>query len=286
MGRTFDRMLGWRRQEPSIDAATMHFLERHETRAHAIGGRELRDLGDALLLFDANDRDPFWNRLAATSLPEEEAEFDRRIGELITLFATLDRRPHLVTAPVHVRPTDLATRLRGHGFEDLGGGLVMVLTDPHPLGSVAIPDRMRIERHSVPLPEDRRRLADEVAGLLVSSFRVDPVVHPRLVVDLLRSFDAPELTIYLARVGETPVGVAKRTSFDGATYLSSIGTRPGWEGHGIGGALTAAACLDGADDGCGLVYLGVFAHNERARSLYARLGFVTVGGPTGDFVLR
>jgi ribosomal protein S18 acetylase RimI-like enzyme len=285
MGRTFDPMPAHRVGAP-LDAATMRFLERHETYAHAIGGREIRDLGDALLLFDANDRDPFWNRLAATTLPDDEAAFDRRIGELLTLFATLDRRPHLVTPPVHVQPPDLGRRLRDHGFEDLVGGLLMVLGDPDPVTRATLPDGVHVERHSVPPPERRRRLADEVAALLVSSFRVDPVVHPRLVADLFRSFDTPELTIYLARVGETPIGVAKRTSFDGASYLSSIGTRPGWEGRGVGTAITAAAARDGIDGGNGLVYLGVFAHNERARSVYERLGFVTVGGPTGDFVLR
>ena len=48
----------------------MRFLDRHEAQAHAVGGREVRDLGDAILLHDRDDRDPFWNRLSGLRLPE------------------------------------------------------------------------------------------------------------------------------------------------------------------------------------------------------------------------
>ncbi len=48
-----------------VDAPTMRALEAHEARVHAsAGGRELIDLGDAIAVFDEDDRDPFYNRLS------------------------------------------------------------------------------------------------------------------------------------------------------------------------------------------------------------------------------
>jgi len=264
----------------------MRFLDRHEAQAHAIGGREVRDLGDAILVHDPDDRDPFWNRLSGLRLPEDPDAFDGRLAELLALFAGLDRRPHIWASPVHQRPEDLGRRLIGHGFRDLGGGLMMVQVDPAALDRVARHgDVAAVERHRLPPMEDRARIADETAGLLVAAFRVDPIVRGRLAVDLSRSLDAGELTLYVVRIGGTSVATAKRLSFDGASYLSSIGTRPGWQGRGLGALVTAEACRDAIADGDGWTYLGVFSDNRRACALYERLGFAALGGPAGDYLL-
>jgi hypothetical protein len=45
--------------DPTIDAATVRRLLRHEAEVHAIPGRTLRDLGDALLLHDPLEPEPF-----------------------------------------------------------------------------------------------------------------------------------------------------------------------------------------------------------------------------------
>jgi len=270
-----------------VDAAMMRFLDWHEARAHAIGGRQARDLGDAILLHDPNDRDPFWNRLSGLRLPEDPDAFDRRLAELLALFAGLDRRPHVWASPVHQRPEDLGSRLLAHGFQDLGGGLMMIQADPAALRSAPRRlDGVDLERHRCPPPAERDRLGDETAGLLVVAFRVDPLVRWRLTVDLARSLAAPELSLYLARVDGVPVATAKRLSFDGASYLSSIGTRPGWQGRGLGSLLTAEACRDAIDEGYAWTYLGVLGENRRARAVYERLGFAVLGGPAGDYLLR
>jgi ribosomal protein S18 acetylase RimI-like enzyme len=268
-----------------LDPATMRALALHEARAHALVGRRVVDLGDAILLHDPRDDDPFWNRLSGLRLPEDPEAFRRRLDVLIAMFAGLGRDPHVWASPLHDTPADLPARLEARGFVDLGRGLTMILADPS--RAVAHSDlaaRVVLERHNRPPAADRERLASEVAALLVAAFRVDPLARLGLATDLEASFEAPELTLYVARVGETPVAVAKRATFDGATYLSSIGTRPGWQGRGLGTLVTVAAVRDGLAEGTGITYLGVFDDNRRARGLYERLGFATVGSAAGDFL--
>ena len=65
-----------------IDAATVHRLLRHEAEVHAVPGRELRDLGDALLLHDRLEPEPFWNRVEAIRWPADAEAFDRRLESL------------------------------------------------------------------------------------------------------------------------------------------------------------------------------------------------------------
>ena len=67
--------------------ATSRWLAWHEAVSHGLIGREVRDLGDAVMLYDPNDREPFWNRVAGIAWPEEPAAFDRRLLEVIALFA-------------------------------------------------------------------------------------------------------------------------------------------------------------------------------------------------------
>ncbi|HVL54569.1 MAG TPA: hypothetical protein VM344_09965, partial [Vitreimonas sp.] len=113
-----------------LDVEAIHFLERHETRVHSLPGREMRELGDAVLLYDRADREPFWNRVGAVRWPDDAAAFDRRLAETIVLFATLDRTPHIWPRPAFNEPADLTARLLANGWHDVGGGLLMVLNDP------------------------------------------------------------------------------------------------------------------------------------------------------------
>ena len=83
----------------SLDDATTRRLEWHETMAHAIPSRVVRDLGDALVLHDPRDPDPFWNRMVSVRWPASPDAFDRRLDEAVTMFAL--RRaaaPHLAVA--------------------------------------------------------------------------------------------------------------------------------------------------------------------------------------------
>ena len=271
-----------------LDVDTLHFLERHETRVHAIPGRQVRDLGDAVLLHDPLDREPFWNRVAAIRWPNDGRAFDRRLDETIMLFATLDRQPHLWPRPILREPPDIVERLAAAGFDDVGAGRIMVLDRPDVLaGRGGATDRaVGIERlHELAAPHARAVAAD-VALVLVEAFEAEPERQASIEAETRAWLDHPDLHVCLARVDGEPAAVAKRATFDGATYLSSIGTRPAFRGRGLGGLVTAVAAADGIAAGSRWTHLGVYSRNEEARRVYGRLGFAPVGGDVPDLIMR
>jgi ribosomal protein S18 acetylase RimI-like enzyme len=81
------------------------------------------------------------------------------------------------------------------------------------------------------------------------------------------------------------VAVARRATFDGISYLSSIGTVLAARGHGLGRFVTAASMVDAVDSGSDWIHLGVFSDNVPARRLYESLGFVMSGDPGPDMLL-
>ena len=114
----------------TFDPDLAHRLVLHEARAQQTPSRELRDLGDGWLFHDPSDAEPFWNRLIAPRWPRETGAFDRRLDEVITLFATLARLPHVRPLPLGCEPPDLAARLHAAGFESMGADRRMVLVEP------------------------------------------------------------------------------------------------------------------------------------------------------------
>ena len=263
----------------TIGPAAMLALERHETDAHAIPSREVRDLGDALILFDPRDPDPFWNRMTRVRWPSDPVAFDRRLTESMAVFIVLGRRPHVWPSPVHAEPADIVGRLVANGFRDVGGGHLMVLRDRDACGPVR-PDETApgvalqvIRRATDAAPSD----PEEVALVLAASFGASPERASELAEDVRETLDDPRIALVLARVDGVPAAVAKATSFDGHTYLSSIGTLPGFRGQGLGGLVTRQAVVAAGTPAGDTVYLGVFSGNAPALRLYERLGFATLG---------
>jgi ribosomal protein S18 acetylase RimI-like enzyme len=272
-----------------LDRDSLRALEVHETRVHARPGREIRDLGDALMLFDPEDREPFWNRVSCIEWPRPAAAFDRRLAETLALFGSLDRIPHVWPPQSFTEPPDLVERLLGAGFEDLGGGHLMVLANPEPTRRAVerpMPAGVTVERIDSPAKPDRPRLADEVALVLTEAFDVEPERRDRMAADTSLGFDQPDQHVYLARVDGVPAAVARRTTFDGASYLSAIGTSPPYRGMGLGRVVTSIATSDSLAARSRWTYLGVFQDNEVALQLYRRLGFEVVGPAAPDLVLR
>jgi ribosomal protein S18 acetylase RimI-like enzyme len=262
-----------------IDDTTMRAMERHETRAHAIPGREVRDLGHAVVLHDPLDADPFWNRMASVRWPEDDEGFDRRLTEALALFASLGRRPHVWPSPAHCRPVDLAVRLEAHGFNALGSGHVMVLDDPAGSPSVRATELGQgVTLHAIRTHADAGATdCDELGVVLAESFGALPGRAEQLAADLRLTLDDPRVLLVLVRVDGEPAGSAKATTFDGFTYLSSIGTRDAFRGRGLAGLATRHAMAVAGAREAGRTYLGVFSDNEAALRLYTRLGFASVG---------
>ena len=271
-----------------IDADTMRHLLLHEARVHAIPGRELRDLGDAILLHDPIDPEPFWNRLEAIRWPADPGAFDRRLTETLVLFASLGRQPHIWPAPLHDSPDDLVQRLIANGFRDMGPGDVMVLGDPEPARAAVArprPGGVTIERLAGLGAATAEAAARAVVEVLLDAFEVDPGRRAGIESETVASLGHPWFTHYLVRLDGRPAAVARRATFDGASYLSSIGTA-GWaRGRGLGSLVTRVASVDALAAGSEWVYLGVFAENTRAMEIYRRCGFARVGDSCPDLVL-
>jgi len=266
----------------------VRWLAWHEARSHALIGREVRDLEDAVLLHDESDREPFWNRLAGIAWPAAAAAFDRRLAEALALFAGLDRVPHIWPMPGFDEPADLTARLLANGFEDFGGGLLMTL-DPGlavPVPSPGASSGVRVERLHRLTGDAAADAARASAAVLLTSFTVEPERQVAIELEAVMGLATDAYHAILVRVDGVPAAVARRTTFAGATYLSSIGTDPAFRGRGLGRLVTGLAAADALADGSRWTYLGVFEENTVARTLYRSLGFVPVGGVAPDLLLR
>lgn len=282
----------------------------HEAEAQVTGIRRLRDLGDGWLLHDPADPEPFWNRLMAPTWPVDRRAFDRRLDEVVTLFATLDRVPHIRPMPLGNEPADLEDRLLANGFERISEDLRMVLVDPEPCRTILVrrdalahlDGRIRVVRLPGTASGPPRLWAADASLVLAQAFEVDPYRRAALETDLLACAVRPECSILLVYDGEEPVATARRTTTRDGSYLSSIGTRPGWRARGHGSLATALAVADAigaasaaapggtpaaaAGRGVPFVHLAVDVRNHIARRLYERLGFEVIGEGVPDLLGR
>lgn len=270
-----------------LTPADVRWLAWHEAGAHALNGREVRDLGDSWMLYDATDREPFWNRIAGVAWPSAPGAFDRRLTETLALFAGLDRIPHVWPSPGYDEPPDLTERLLANGFVDHGGGMLLVL-DPERASPVPpkIPPGVSVERLHRLTGAEAASAAEAIGAVLVASFDVEPNRRVAIELEAIQGLTTEAYHAILVRVDGRPAAVARRTTFAGGSYLSSIGTDPAFRGRGLGRLVTALAAADALAAGSRWTYLGVFEDNTVARRLYERLGFEPIGGPGPDLLLR
>jgi ribosomal protein S18 acetylase RimI-like enzyme len=276
-----------------LDRPTSRWLAWHEAMSHGMIGREVRPLGDGVLLYDATDREPFWNRVAGIAWPNDADAFDRRLTETLALFASLDRIPHFWPMPGFDEPADLVDRLLDAGFVDHGAGMLMALDparfDPDRNGRNGdLPSSpnvtvQRVHRIAGPDADDAAR---GIAAVLAEAFRVEPHRVGAIADETLALLGRDEFHAVLVRVDGEPAATARRNTFAGASYLSSIGTRPAFRGRGLGRLASAVAMHDAVAAGSRWTYLGVFDENVVARRMYEDLGFVALGGPSPDLLLR
>jgi ribosomal protein S18 acetylase RimI-like enzyme len=270
-----------------LSPETLRFLECHSARAIAIPGRGWRDFGDSLMLFSGTERDPFFNRLIGIRWPQDPAAFDRRLAVARELFGALDRKPYLWVAPGWSTPTDIVERLAANGFVDQGGGFDMLLVDdPGVPLERSLPRGAVLEKHNCPSTAERYSLAADLATVIAESFHIPDARRNNLIVEIALTMEQPRFHAYVLRVDGEPVATGERYTFDGASYISSIGTRLAWRGRGFGRLITQTLARDSIADGIDLIYLGVYADNARAISLYERIGFRMLGNRTADMLME
>jgi ribosomal protein S18 acetylase RimI-like enzyme len=268
-----------------LDAGTLRFMEAHQVRAVTIPGRGWRDLGDAVLLFSAVEKEPFFNRLVAVRWPSKPDAFDARLREVCDLFKGLERRPYVWAVPGLSEPDDLITRLAANGFVDQGGGFDMVLVrEPAAATDRSLPDGSALEHWNRSTGDEIPARAEVLARVIGASFDIPGGRHANLVREISLTLGRPDFHGYVITVDGAPVATGQRYTFDGASYLSSIGTQPGWRGRGFGAYITRALAAGSRAEGVDLVYLGVYADNTAALRLYQRLGFEILGGRSADML--
>jgi ribosomal protein S18 acetylase RimI-like enzyme len=275
-----------------LDDATVRLLESHRLRAIAIPGRIWKDLGDAVLLFSAAERDPFFNRLSAVRWPSQTAAFDARLREALDMFGTLDRWPYVWVTPGASTPADIAARLAANGFVDQGGGLDMVLMEDAAAkagidaGRDTPPRGARLEHWHATPPDLIEPRAEALALVVAEAFGIPALRRPNLTAEIALTLTQPHFHACMLTIDGEPAATGQRYTFDGASYLSSIGTRPPWRGLGLGAAVTRRLAADSLTEGIGLVYLAVEAENRPAIGLYRKLGFAIMGPRSSDMLAR
>ena len=78
----------------------------------------------------------------------------------------------------------------------------------------------------------------------------------------------------------------RRAATGDGSYLSSIGTRPGFRRRGLGSLATALLVADSLEAPSPYVHLSVEIDNDAGRRLYESLGFAVIGEPSPDLLLR
>ena len=78
----------------------------------------------------------------------------------------------------------------------------------------------------------------------------------------------------IVRDGQLIACAADTSGATGVGHLSSIAVHPSARGAGLGRAVTAALVRRLLAEGCDLVTLGMYAHNDVGRRTYDALGFV------------
>lgn len=271
-----------------VDDTTLRALEIHETRVDGLGpGRDLIDLGDALALFDGDDPDPFFNRVGAIRWPTEPAALGARIDAVNRLFEVRQRQPYLWLPPGFVSPPDLPDRLRARGFVEVGGGarLLLHVRDPRAGPIRSLPPGASLERLVADRPGAGAAEARAAAAVVAEAFGVSADRTRSLEVEIAADLADPAADVRLIRVDGVPAAVGRRHGVGRMSYISAIGVRAAYQGLGLGEAVTRALVEEALRAGHELIYLGVYADNERATRMYERVGFATLGETAAEYLL-
>ncbi len=104
------------------------------------------------------------------------------------------------------------------------------------------------------------------AGFGLSLETLHDILTPKLV-------DRDNIVFYAGYVNGEPVTSSSGILHDSSVTLFNVATLPQHRGHGYGAAMTMAAVVDGAEQGCDAAFL---QSTEMGFPVYRKLGFETV----------
>jgi GNAT superfamily N-acetyltransferase len=163
-----------------------------------------------------------------------------------------------------MRPSDLAARLRAHGFE--GGPEPGMAAELDSLAEVERPEGFNVDRIHTPAE------LDAYAGVLALGFGEGPkeAEWVRAMYGRIGLRDSVPWRHYLGRLDGHPVATASVFLSAGAAGLYFVSTAPGLRRRGIGAAISRAALLGARELG---VRIGVLGSSRMGHRMYQRLGF-------------
>jgi GNAT superfamily N-acetyltransferase len=240
----------------------------------------VRPLASHAELLEASGNDPFVRWQVRADVPLQAWDVGGAVAFVRTRATgrrqlTVLGAPHAAAAAVHALVTADATApgtARAQGIT-VPFGTLPLLGDDVRIGAgddwdwmwadASTIGRLEIDGRVARLPDDAQ---GQVTALLAAA-------SPRHSSD---PGDPDVLAWYGIREGDGAlVACAAHTeSVPGVPHLASIATHPSVRGHGLGTALTAGVTGRLLGAGAPVVTLGMYADNDVARRMYARIGYV------------
>jgi ribosomal protein S18 acetylase RimI-like enzyme len=245
------------------DAAESAAIERAQARLVELGGAaraEDPDLDATLLEWPG--RGPAFNH--ATCLRWSEEDWVYRAARVAARFKARGEAPCLVVSDGLATPGDLADRLRGDGWLEIGHELVMwtrrAAAVPHLEGAP------RLEAVTAARATEYEAVERRIFGIS------EREAGDRRTA-LAASIDEGLLRAYLVREGGEPVATARLLVEDGLAAVHGLGVVPELRRRGLGRYLTTIVTRAGLALGASLVWLSVDVENATARALYDGLDY-------------
>jgi len=149
---------------------------------------------------------------------------------------------------------------------------------------------MKMETTRLEVQKARPSQAACVAFLLRMAFaevagQYTPEALAATLVDAegIRRRIAEGTAVWIASLGDQPVGTLSATDRPEGLHLRSMAVHPGARGHGVARALLAEAEQFGQERGHRRVFLRTTPFLHTAIALYSRSGFSLCQGPERDF---
>jgi len=193
-----------------------------------------------------------------------DATWAARADAVAARLRGLGEVPAILLVDELATPSDLALRLRGRGWLEIGREQILwtrrAAAVPH------LAPSLRLEGVS-----PATAAAYEAAERAI--FGLAPAEADDRVQALQRGLQTGHVRAYLARLDGVPIATARLLHGDGLAAVQGVGVVAGRRRQGYGTLMTTVATRAGLAGGARLVWLSVEAENAGAMALYAGLDY-------------